>query len=730
MAHRRQSIRALACGVLLTFGSSSACVDDINPLNPDTGSTTDAGGDGFITDVPFDVSDTDFDGDGLHNDIEDRNLNGEYDAGTRETDLRNPDTDGDGLVDGIEDANRNGEVDPGESDPRVVDSDGDGIDDGVEVSEHGTDPSSADSDGDGLEDGDEINTAGTDPLDPDSDGDGLRDGEEDRNGDGIIGPTETDPNEQDTDSDGVLDANEPIQVACAGSRQPVISWLDSVEADYTLALPSEIDETGVYDLVGGGATLLQGSWFQQSIGPIYGFIIAKTPDEALPSGVAHAEEELAIVRGVGAISNRRVSPAITWDDSVAGVAEAELSLATPTGAAIVRDQVAAAVARRPVSQLGPGAGSAGPEGTDFVLRLYASTREGGDVVIVGAIMPAAAAVDDETAAPRLAALTDASNLSMWGDQTDQACASVTPALEAFEVDFLWLVDASLSMRDQREQVASLSTQFFDTLASTTLDFRIAVASTRMHYDDSWILVEPGFSNVREDFVNQITDPPGGLTENGLATGIKILTLATGPATSGGTHMRPGAKRVLVFFSDEQDQGIDFQIRQGIPGCDPVADPSLSECPLLQDQIAQFLSFGATAFAIAGDQPSGCTSERPGGGVAEEAGNGYIQVAYATGGTFASICSADLSEPIDAIIRAAFGAASTYTLDPPPITHTIRVVVDGTLLERSSSDGFDYDAAARTLVFYGAARPTPDSEIFVSYQFFLGERGEPLPPLPD
>lgn len=48
------------------------------------------------------------------------------------TDPNNPDSDGDGLRDGQEDKNGNGQVDAGETDPNNPDSDGDGVPDGAE----------------------------------------------------------------------------------------------------------------------------------------------------------------------------------------------------------------------------------------------------------------------------------------------------------------------------------------------------------------------------------------------------------------------------------------------------------------------------------------------------------------------------------------------------------------------------------------------------------------------
>jgi len=104
------------------------------------------------------------------------------------------DTDGDGLPDGVEDADQDGIVDPGETDPLNPDTDGDGIPDGTEPSPL------QDMDNDGL----------ISALDPDSDGDGLGDGVEDADHDGAVDSGETDPVNPDTDGDGLSDGLEVL----------------------------------------------------------------------------------------------------------------------------------------------------------------------------------------------------------------------------------------------------------------------------------------------------------------------------------------------------------------------------------------------------------------------------------------------------------------------------------------------------------------------------------------
>jgi uncharacterized repeat protein (TIGR01451 family)/MYXO-CTERM domain-containing protein len=116
----------------------------------------------------------DTDGDGIPDDVEDKNGNGKVDPG--ETDPTKRDTDGDGLDDGVEDANKNGKVDPGETDPTKRDTDGDGLVDGW--------------------------------VDKNGDGKRTRDEGEDLNGNGKVDDNETDPRKWDTDDGGEPDGSE------------------------------------------------------------------------------------------------------------------------------------------------------------------------------------------------------------------------------------------------------------------------------------------------------------------------------------------------------------------------------------------------------------------------------------------------------------------------------------------------------------------------------------------
>ena len=139
------------------------------------------------------AKDSDGDGDGLTDTLENSLCTDPFDA----------DTDDDGISDGEEDLNHNGIVDAGETSPCNVDSDGDGIQDGTEVGLTAADVGSDTDLNIFVSDQDRFTV--TDPTDYDSDGDGISDGLEDENFNGRVDARESDPNSELDSGDLDLD---------------------------------------------------------------------------------------------------------------------------------------------------------------------------------------------------------------------------------------------------------------------------------------------------------------------------------------------------------------------------------------------------------------------------------------------------------------------------------------------------------------------------------------------
>jgi hypothetical protein len=726
------SLAATACGDRLATSSSPTG-------GGDTGAALDAGPDaardGSEDDDDGGLRDSggapdplgDADGDGIPNGIEELNGDWMYQPDSNETDWQNADTDGDGINDGAEDANRDGIVDEGETDPRRADTDGDGIDDGAEA-EYGTDPTNADTDDDLLDDGVEVNVTGTNPLVPDSDGDGLLDGDEDRDADGEIDPRETDPLTPDTDGDGVLDGAESLPLACARVTEPDTRTIESREGDWLLVVGAGFGEAARYDEFAPDDRLLLGAHFANEAAGVYAFATSRAPTAG--TSLEELDATLLGLRRGFVVRNVRIQPLITWDGFAGATAEVTLRTATELTVAEARDRVAARV-------LGiferDAAGSTGPAGAatrDFVATFTMVRRSDERIVAVGGVRAADATSD--AARHAMADLSDGTNLAQFGDALVRDCEPLPVTAEEFDVDFLFVVDDTASMLDDRETVANTATRFFTTLSTSLLNYRIAVVSTQL-LNDEWLSFDPAFITSEADFQAQIrrplrqSGPPG--SEFGLETVANVVTLAASHFADPGNGWRRDARRIVVFLTDENDQSVKNEVERGDTACDASVTPTLEGCAVVDDTIEVLAAQQVRAYAITGDLPSGCASDA-GPGLATEAGAAYIRVAFATGGSFASICAPALDDTIDAILRAAVGAASQYDTDQLPLSSTLRVVRAGALLPRASENGWDFDAANRRIIFDGDARPRIDDDLAIGYRRFVDETPDPTGYIPE
>ncbi len=289
-------------------------------------------------------------------------------------------------------------------------------------------------------------------------------------------------------------------------------------------------------------------------------------------------------------------------------------------------------------------------------------------------------------ATRLSDLATGSHLGPTGLPVQVACT--TAVAEALRVDFVWVVDNSASMLEEQEALSATADQFFSALARSGIDFRLGVVTT-----DGEALRGGGFTEDVDAFRQRVRV---GINGNGREAGLEFAVRAVQRArtsTDATNRLRDDAVSVVVFFSDEDSTNLS---------------PPSDYADALSDE-------GILAFAVVGPRPRGCLAI--GRGLARR-GESYIQVAEALGGSSASICAEDLSEPIDEILLAAGGAASQTVLNALPIAGSIEVATADGLITRSRLEGFDYEPSANTVLFFGRASPPVGTEFRISFNAFV------------
>ena len=264
-----------------------------------------------------------------------------------------------------------------------------------------------------------------------------------------------------------------------------------------------------------------------------------------------------------------------------------------------------------------------------------------------------------------------------------------------DVDILFVIDNSGSMGSNQTNIKNNFDTFMNAFTAAGVSYQIALITT-----DSSSFVGDVITNATADPVTAFNDQidsigtRGSAHEKGLWYAYESTT--TGDASPGSStgFQRSSARLVVVYVSDEPD----FSDHAYSGGGSTTMTPSDYSASLLSLKSSSSL---VIAHAIAGDYPSGCTTN---GGA--QFGEGYYDVVNDLGGTFMSICASDWSGTMDTLARDSL-AQVAFALSDTPIEDTITVTVDGI----ASSD-WSYEASSNTVIF--TVSPADGSTIDISY----------------
>jgi hypothetical protein len=551
----------------------------------------------------------------------------------------------------------------------------------------------------------------------DDDGDGTANGQEDRDQDGVVDPGETDPGVVDTDGDGIDDPAEVSTTACAVPNDRPFEVYDVPGADSMLLVDARVRERTMLRTMDNRAP---GAAFVDPSLDVAAVLVAKRAEAGVGTPEAARDlEQRRVIATLGAIASQRTRTFSTVQGFAAEQAIFTVQLARESDARALASSIATGLMGG-VTLTGLPA-SAGPKGRAATISMLTIHRSGRFVFMT------AVAIGDPPSGDQLIRvdeLTDGTNVARHESFTRHVCDAFT-ATEQAKLDILWIVDDSGSMEDDQMAVGAAASAMAEVLTSANVDFRLGVARTMATDQNTRArgrLEGAGMTSDLSEFQETIVVGADGGWEPGLETGILALDNLL-PATPAGDapdarRLREDAKAVVIHVSDERDQEVECAACGGCDGaegeqrfCDGAGGQAV-----IDRYVEAYAARNAVTFAIVGDLPTGCqqTSTRDD----FEPGQGYVEVANATGGHFGSLCG-DMRQNLEDVARAATGIASEYDLSSLPASATIRVAKGlpgvGVAIPRSRTNGFDYDATRNRIVFYGDARPKKDEEIVIGYR---------------
>ena len=263
------------------------------------------------------------------------------------------------------------------------------------------------------------------------------------------------------------------------------------------------------------------------------------------------------------------------------------------------------------------------------------------------------------------------------------------------VDILFVVDNSGSMSGNQANLKNNFDDFMAVFVSAGVDYQVALITTDQS-DFVGDIITPSTPDPITEFGDQvdIIGYMGSAIEKGLWYAYESTSTGDASSSSSTGFLRESARLVVVYISDEADASTSSAYGGGSATLTP-ADYSA------QLQSLKSSSDLVVAHAVAGDHPSGCTTN---GGA--QFGDGYYDVVSDLGGTFMSICAADWSVTMDTLARESMAQLS-FTLTGDPIEDTISVTVEGVV-----STDWSYDASLAAVIF--SIAPSDGSSIDIEY----------------
>jgi hypothetical protein len=445
-------------------------------------------------------------------------------------------------------------------------------------------------------------------------------------------------------------------------------------------------------------------------------------------------------------------------------------VARATSASALRDALVMPLAGVAAPAGGPEVGSA----AEFIVEVTTVLRNMRFVDVVVAIAPRAQ-VDNPmiNTAIRMNDLTNMTGVAELGKNVGFACQVIRAEQGSAPVDFIWTIDTSGSMGPYQEAVGRTATRFIERMTAAGVDFRVAAfqansqvpvlnqanATTGWPMGFRWIngrdmnaaaqlcqyATVGTCPTAMPDTARPFTWTGGGTSEQPTAGGILTHFEFNRRGMAGEMNpewrLRAGAKVVTFHVTDEPGSNDFAYFRTGV---DPQTMMRFSASGTwdraTQDNIVayfrrnQILTFGLVP-RLLNEQPMDMRTPPMCAAfdvnylprcVIEANGGAYIPLRQISASSPAAVrmaFEADVDAAMSRIVDAIAGAASQFALNRSPITSTIKVRVRGMDVPRSRAEGFDYDPASRSIIFFGARfRPMRGDEVVISYRVWEGSLG--------
>ncbi len=287
-----------------------------------------------------------------------------------------------------------------------------------------------------------------------------------------------------------------------------------------------------------------------------------------------------------------------------------------------------------------------------------------------------------------------------------------------QIDVLWVIDDTTTMGDDQERLVEQLGSFAEVLDGSDVAYQMAAVTTSVAIDGEAGLdgAAPSVIFTPEqgsaiDFADALlVGTDGSDKERGLYAALAALYgQPADPQEDIEPFVRDDSDLLVIFVSDEDDCSDDGALEGQSPTSCYTSREQLIPVPEVVDALVAVHGDPNRVLVagILGTEASDCE------GVYH--GSRYQQVAHATGGWVADICSEDWSGALARLGRHATGIRDTFQLRRAAEPSSLSVFVDQVALEEDPQRGWTYDPETRFLRFAEAVVPERGASIEVAYR---------------
>ncbi len=351
-------------------------------------------------------------------------------------------------------------------------------------------------------------------------------------------------------------------------------------------------------------------------------------------------------------------------------------------------------------------------------------------------------------------LTNGSALAFAEETMTDQCLSYT-IRDTNEVDIIISLDKSGSMDVVNAAIANFSQEFTQLLNAAGVDWRIGVTGVdcsniqtdnglSQEYRSMWPAPTQGGGGIfdtiqtpcKEPFssngnngkliggnfsrnAQEIKSRMGSVSTSGseytFTMGVAAIDRSLPRADNAANKIRTNAAVILVVVTDENEQLFKDKFNFISGSGQTLSQSQRTELETYTSPWIEFLhrtDIDAPVFGLYWVPGQSCTG-------ATDVAHGIHHIVQQTGGKGGSVCQPDVTNTFRDVVDATRDLTSGLRLVGPTVATSIQVLKEGpnnanSRLNRSTTDGFDYDATNNSVVFHGPTAPQVDERIVVPY----------------